>query len=104
MLFLLNQRRIWRHPVVMGEIAVGSIDSRDKVLRSMIAIFEAKIARHSYVLAMINEKRLYGRGVGYNDCQLIASAIITDDTTLWTRDKRMSAVIRELGIAYTPQG
>jgi len=42
---------------------------------------------------------LHGRGVGWIDVHLLASAIV-ERLQLWTADPRLAAVAGELGVAY----
>jgi hypothetical protein len=41
-----------------------------------------------------------GRGIGYIDVHLLASAILADTAMLWTRDKRLATIADELGCAF----
>ena len=41
-----------------------------------------------------------GRGIGYIDVHLLASAALTEAGRLWTRDRRLAAVAGELELAY----
>jgi predicted nucleic acid-binding protein len=51
------------------------------------------------VLRFIDREALYGRGIGYVDAHLLASARLTAGGSLWTRDKRLHAVAGQLGLA-----
>lgn len=57
------------------------------------------IARFDEVDALIETRRLFGRGLGYVDVHLIASALLVSETLIWTRDKRLLAIAVEFGIA-----
>ncbi len=48
----------------------------------------------------MDEQNLMGRGIGYLEVHLLASARL-GGALLWTRDKRLHAVTAELGMAYT---
>lgn len=43
---------------------------------------------------------LMGRGIGYVDVHLLASARL-GGALLWTRDKRLHVIAAELGLAHT---
>lgn len=60
---------------------------------------QAKAAADDEVLALIQHRQIYGRGIGYVDAQLLASTLITSDARLWTRDARLAEVSAELGCA-----
>jgi predicted nucleic acid-binding protein len=44
---------------------------------------------------------LHGRGIGWIDAHLLASALLAD-ATLWTADARLAALAGELGMAHQP--
>jgi len=46
---------------------------------------------------VIEKYRLMGKGLGYIDVHLLASALLTN-IPLWTLDKRLSSVSTKLGI------
>ena len=48
---------------------------------------------------MIAEHELHGIGIGWVDAHLIAATLITPETRLWTRDKRLRAAADRLGVA-----
>ena len=52
----------------------------------------------SEVLLLIGRDRLMGRGIGYVDAHLLASARLSH-CRLWTQDRRLAAVALEQGLA-----
>ena len=52
------------------------------------------------VMTLIESRSLYSRGIGLVDVQLLASALITPDTKLWTSDNRLQQVALELAVSY----
>lgn len=50
-------------------------------------------------LYFVEEYNLFGKGIGYIDIQLLASAILSQ-TSLWTLDKRLNAAAAEFEINY----
>ena len=58
------------------------------------------MATAAELLAFVEHHKLFGVGIGYVDAQLLASARLTDDAELWTRDRRLHAVADRLGLAY----
>jgi predicted nucleic acid-binding protein len=99
---LLGQALVLGHPYVRAEIALGSIAHRTEVLTSLGQLPQATMATVEEVLGLIDRHPLYGRGLGYVDAQLLASARLTPGARLWARDRRLDAVARELGIAHGP--
>ena len=96
---LLAARRVFVHPYVLGEIALGTIRNRAKVLAELHRLKAAPLAAPSEVAQLIETVPLIGRGIGYVDAHLLASALLAR-TTLLTHDRRLRAVADELGIAY----
>ncbi|MGC8548903.1 MAG: type II toxin-antitoxin system VapC family toxin [Acidobacteriaceae bacterium] len=95
---ILFSKNALGHPFVIGEIALGSIPKRGLVLAQMHALRQPRIAMHHEVLAMIHGHALYRHGLGYIDVHLLASALLTPGTQLWTRDKRLRAAAKQLGL------
>jgi predicted nucleic acid-binding protein len=96
---LLDQAQVLGHPAVLGEIALGSLAQRAKVLQLLTALPQANSASDDEVLGLIQRRRIYGRGIGYVDAQLLAGTLITADARLWTRDARLAEIATELGCA-----
>lgn len=59
----------------------------------------AGVADSDEVLGFIARHKLHGKGIGYVDAHLLASVALTQDTKLWTRDKRLRLVAQALGSA-----
>ena len=51
------------------------------------------------VVEFVRARSFHGRGAGWIDIHLLASAII-DHIPLWTADPRVAALARDLGVAY----
>jgi predicted nucleic acid-binding protein len=96
---LLNQRLVLTHPFVIGELALGNLRQRDIVLSALLGIPRANVANDDEVMRLINQESLFGFGIGYIDAHLLAAARLTADASLWTRDKRLSAVADRLSLA-----
>lgn len=47
----------------------------------------------------IRRNDLSGSGIGYADAHLLVSTRLTPGTGLWTRDRRLLAAARRLGLA-----
>ena len=88
------------HPLVVGELACGNLRARAEVLGLLQALPPILAATDKEVLFFMAEQNLMGRGIGYVDVHLLASARL-GGTLLWTRDKGLYAVAAELGMAYT---
>jgi len=95
---LLKRRRIAIHPMIIAEVALGSITSRSLMLAELEALPQAKSASHAEVLEMIERLELFNCGIGYVDAHLLAATRLNPETQLWTRDKRLHALAERLGL------
>ena len=95
---LLERGEIVSHPFVVAEIALGSLRARGEVLGLLDGLASLPVARVSEVRALVEARRLFGRGIGFVDASLVASCLLAPGTTLWTRDRRLGAVAADLGI------
>jgi predicted nucleic acid-binding protein len=99
---LLDSSSVVTHPWVIGELALGNLSNREEILRRLRGLPQATIAEDEEVLTLIEEDALYGAGIGYVDAQLLAASRLTPDTSLWTNDRRLSAVAARLGLGFRP--
>ncbi len=95
---LLRANAVACHPLVVAEIALGSLKSRGKVLGFLDGLASLPVAEPDEVRRMLETRRLYGRGIGYVDAALLASCLLAPGTRLWTRDRRLQAVATEMGV------
>ncbi|MGI4856803.1 MAG: type II toxin-antitoxin system VapC family toxin [Janthinobacterium lividum] len=86
---LLMEERVLAHPYVIGEISLGSLRDREIVLGALLDLPRAPVATPEELFYMIEEARLFSRGIGYVDASLLASARLQPGATIWTRDKRL---------------
>ena len=95
----LVQGRVLMHPFVIGELACGNLGNRADLLRLLGELPPAEVAAFGEVLAFIEHHGLMGRGIGYVDAHLLAATALQGDASLWTRDRGLTAVARELGLS-----
>ncbi len=96
----LNVNRVLTHPFIIGELACGDLRNRTEILSLMAALPQVAVATDAEVLFLIEQHRLMGRGIGYIDAHLLASAVLAGFAGIWTRDKRLAALVAELGMAH----
>lgn len=96
---LLDLRRVVTHPYVTGELALGNLPDRKRMLSGFAKLPQAILADEIEVFGLIESARLFGTGVGYVDSHLIASTMLMPGCSIWTRDKRLLAVAERLGVA-----
>jgi predicted nucleic acid-binding protein len=87
------------HELVYGELFVGDRGGRRKLLAMYARIRQARAVRHAEVVEFVRHRKLFGRGVGWIDVHLLASALV-EGMTLWTADARLAALARELDLAH----
>ena len=95
---LLQQGEVMIHPWVIGELACGNLRNRSQVLELLQGLPAATVASDAEVLLLIERDRLMGRGIGYVDAHLLASARLSH-CRLWTQDQRLAAVAEEQDLA-----
>ncbi|HXI28457.1 MAG TPA: PIN domain-containing protein [Vicinamibacterales bacterium] len=96
---LLGRDEVSGHDFVYGELLIGDKGGRRQLLRDYMQMHQAPLVPHADIVAFVRERRLHGRGVGWIDVHLLASALV-GRLRLWTADPRLLAVARELGVAY----
>lgn len=94
----LGRNEVMIHPFVLGEIALGTLVNRALVLASLADLPRAAVATDREVMGFIDSAGLHGRGIGYVDAHLLASARLTAGAKLWTRDRRLSEAAVALGL------
>ena len=70
----LDGGKVLIHPWVIGELACGNLHDRGRVLELLQGLTAATVASDSEVLQLIEQQKLMGRGIGYVDAHLLASA------------------------------
>ncbi len=94
----LQEGRVCCHPFIIGELACGNLKNRSIILSLLQALPQAIWAEHEEVMHFIENYSLMGKGLGYIDMHLLASARLTQ-VPLWTLDKKLNVVVEELGLA-----
>ena len=101
---LLERGAVVMHPFVVGEIACGSLSDRSTVLELLQHLPLAAVASDAEVLGFIEHHQLHGKGIGYVDAHLLASAALTAGAKVWTRDKRLRMAAEDLRSAFGDAG
>ena len=97
---LLELDEVTGHELIYGELLTGDRGGRRKLLAAYEMMHQAGRIPHAEVVAFVRERDLHGRGVGWVDIYLLASAIV-ERLQLWTVDPRLSAMAGDFGVAYT---
>ncbi len=96
----LQDGHISIHPVVLGELASGNLASRIQTLAALRSLPRTKAGTTEECLDFIEAHTLTGRGIGWNDLQLLVAARLSGNR-LWSLDTRLAAAAGELGVAYS---
>jgi predicted nucleic acid-binding protein len=99
----LNSGAVLTHALVLGEISVGNIRDRESTLAALDQLPRVLAATHTEVLAFVTRHRLWGRGIGWIDAHLLASAKLAD-CVLWTLDKRLVDAAHTTEVRTVAQG
>jgi predicted nucleic acid-binding protein len=96
---LLSIEQVAGHDLVYGELLIGDRSGRANFLSGYRRMFQAATVSHEDVVAFVEMRNLHGRGVGWIDVSLLASAIVSG-LKLWTANPRFSAMADEFGVDY----
>lgn len=94
---LLARDEVVGHDFVFGELLMG--DRGGRLLADYGQMEQLAAVPHDDVVTFVRERRLHGRGIGWIDAHLLASALVAR-VQLWTADVSLDAIAEELGIAY----
>jgi predicted nucleic acid-binding protein len=86
------------HPAVRGEVALGNLANRGRVLGLLAALPRPAPVNDESVLQLIAKAQLHAKGIGWVDAHLLACAE-REGAALWTHDRRLEKVARSLGVA-----
>lgn len=87
------------HPLITGELACGNIKNRSRFLRDLRCLPSSASATDEEALQLVETRKLWGRGLGWIDVHLLASAIMSN-SRLWTLDIRLKETASDLKVAF----
>jgi hypothetical protein len=96
---LLLRAEVVSHRFVIGELACGFIRNRNEVFSLLWELPSAVEADHDEVMGFLQKNQLMGKGLGWIDIHLMASAFFSQ-APLWTLDAKLRREASRLGIAY----
>lgn len=100
---LLEDGAVICHPYVVAEVACGTPPSRKAIIGMLAALESAPVATQDELLAMMDTRQIYGRGCGFVDMSLLAGALLSEKTLIWTMDKKFELLATELNKCYVPK-
>ncbi|MEP6719852.1 MAG: VapC toxin family PIN domain ribonuclease [Variovorax sp.] len=97
---ILATGRALTHPMVIGELALGTPSDRKRTLES-IALLERTIAASmTEVLEFVEREKLYGLGCGLIDVTLLISTLFTPGSTLLTSDRKLAVLAERFNVLH----
>ena len=94
---LLTKALVLVHPFVVGELACGSLRNRTRILSDLQALPSTVLATHQEVMELIENRKLWGLGIGWVDGHLLASALLSH-CQLWTLDRKLAHAAGAAGV------
>lgn len=98
---LLEGAAVLTHPMVLGELSCGNPKNRKELFQLLRALPSVQVATNQEVVHLIEQRKLYNRGVGWVDMHLLASSLLAD-CFLMTHDGRLNDLAMEVGIRVPP--
>ena len=98
---LLRRDEVVGHALIFGELLIGDRGGRAQLLAAYRQMHHAGVIPHEEVVTFVRHRQLNGRGLGWIDVHLLASAVV-ERLQLWSADRQFSTVAEQLGVAYAP--
>jgi predicted nucleic acid-binding protein len=89
---LLERGDVATHPMVLGELACGTLPRRSETLQLLARLPRVSLTSDEAVLHVIESHRLWGKGIGWIDAHLLAASLASG-FALWTLDRRLSNLL-----------
>jgi hypothetical protein len=96
---LLFDGEVVCHTHIIGELACGNIKNRQEIISLLQSLPISSVIEFQEFLYFIEQNQLGGKGLGFVDVHLLASAQL-DQVLLWTEDNRLKALANDIGLNY----
>ena len=96
---LLMDAEVMCHPFIIGELACGNLKNRTEIISLLQSLPMAPTIEFDEFLFFIDRNQLMGKGVGFVDVHLLASAQLAG-VPLWTADKKLKVAANQLELTY----
>jgi predicted nucleic acid-binding protein len=96
---LLEDGEVLSHPLVVGELSMGGLKDRSHALWNLSRLGRPPLASDAETMQMVDARRLWGRGIQWNDAKILASAVI-GGVKLWTVDYALAEIAREMRVDW----
>ena len=97
---LLEAGQVVCHSYVVTEVACGTPSNRRAIIALLADLESTPLATPDEMLELIERRSLYGRGCGFVDMSLLASALLSNQILIWTLDKRLESMAVGLNRAF----
>ncbi len=87
------------HPHIIGELACGNMKNRQEIISLFQTLPQTPFVDFQEFLYFIDQNQLHGKGIGFVDIHLLASAKL-GQVLLWTADKRLKNASIDLNVDY----
>ena len=96
---LLMGAEVMCHPFIIGELACGNLKNRSEIISLLQSLPMASTIEFDEFLFFIDRNHLMGKGIGFVDVHLLASAQLTG-VALWAADKRLKSAADQLELTF----
>jgi predicted nucleic acid-binding protein len=96
---ILDRGEAAGHDLIHGELLMGDSGGRRELLSLYDLIHRLPTVPHAEVAVFVRTRKLQGRGIGWINAHLLASALVAN-ARLWTADERLSKLAGELGAGF----
>ena len=98
---LLQSSEVIMHSAVLGELACGALPRRQEFLSLWSVLPFGPEISSAEGLQLVEEERLWGKGLGWADVLLIGSALLSSSSVrIWTRDRPLLRAAKNLGLDF----
>lgn len=87
------------HPLIVGELACGYLKNRSEILELLRSLPRCETVSLREGLAFLEAHDLPGKGIGWIDANLLASAMLSK-VPLWTEDRRLQTIAARLDLSF----
>ncbi len=95
---LLVDAEVMCHPFIIGELACGNLKNRREIISLLLSLPMTPTIEFDEFLFFMDRNHLMGKGVGFIDLHLLASAQLAG-VTFWTADKKLKSSADQLELA-----
>jgi hypothetical protein len=95
----LLRGQVSTHRFIVGELACGNLPRRKQTLLYFSHLPMAATCLDKEVMFLIERHELMGKGIGYTDAHLLASAMVNKHK-LWTADRRLQEIAHTFEVGY----